>query len=61
MTPYRMGLLVSQKPNNNIEECPFQYNSEECNEWWRGYGEGTLLLILEKCTLCNEKYKPIES
>lgn len=60
MTPYQKGLIVSQKPNNNYNDCPYPYNSNESNEWWEGYAEGTKYLIMEKCTFFLEKNNLIE-
>lgn len=60
MTPYQKGLLVSQKPDNTINDCPFQYNSNEYKEWWEGYAEGTKYLILKRCTFFNEKHKSLK-
>ncbi len=48
LTPYRKGLITSTKKlNEPFKECLYDIGTKEYEEWWKGYCDGTELLMLE--------------
>ena len=46
---YQLGYNNALTPNNNpFNDCPYNINQEEYDEWWKGYGDGSIELIIKE-------------
>lgn len=46
MTPYEQGYAAALVPE--YTECPFAEGSEQCTQWYDGFGDGTDDFIFNK-------------